>query len=147
MIVAVTAGVPCLILLALLGVRRIQSLPLARQLAVSRTGDMRGIALQTIIITVVMLAIAGAVAAVLFTRAEEETSRLQDSEDTFVYAIGSRLQCQSLGHDWQTANPNTTETADLKAALNLPANITAIEVGTGTNVNTHYLNGWCKPGS
>ena len=38
--------------------------------------DSRGIALQTIIVIVVLLAIAGAVAAVLINRAGEETGRL-----------------------------------------------------------------------
>ena len=47
----------------------------------SPAGDTRGIALQTIIIMVVLLAIAGAVAAVLLTRAGTETDRLDDETD------------------------------------------------------------------
>ena len=43
-------------------------------------GDTRGIALQTIIILVVLLAIAGAVAAVVLTRAGTETDRLEERD-------------------------------------------------------------------
>ena len=45
-------------------------------------GDTRGVALQTVIIIVVMLAIAGAVAAVLFSRADEVTGQLQNADVT-----------------------------------------------------------------
>jgi len=80
-LVAVVFGAPCLGVLAFLGMRRIQSLPFARSLALARSGDMRGIALQTIIIMVVLLAIAGSVATVLLSRAGEETDRLGEEVD------------------------------------------------------------------
>lgn len=44
--------------------------------------DQRGIALQTVIIIVVMLAIAGTVAGVLFSRANQVTSELRDADTT-----------------------------------------------------------------
>jgi hypothetical protein len=52
--------------------------------------DERGIALQTIIIMVVLLAIAGAVAAVLITRAGTETDRLEGETDRWS-ALPTRL--------------------------------------------------------
>lgn len=42
--------------------------------------DMRGIALQTVIVIVVLLAIAGAVAGVLVTRGGEAVDQLQESD-------------------------------------------------------------------
>ena len=53
----------------------------ARRRLPKPAADTRGIALQTIIIIVVLLAIAGAVAAVLLTRAGSETDRLEDETD------------------------------------------------------------------
>jgi len=96
-LIAVAVGVPCLCVLAVLGMRRIQSLPFARSLALARSGDMRGIALQTIIIMVVLLAIAGTVAGVLLTRAGEETGRLE-AEDVRRYTeIDNERGCEIAG--------------------------------------------------
>ena len=99
---------------------------------------------------VVLLAIAGAVAAVLFARAEEETSRLQDSQDTFVYAIGSRMQCLSLGHDWTTTPAglvsNATDLANLRAALDKTEDFfIGPKPATSPRANTIYIDGICKP--
>ena len=58
--------------------------------------DQRGIALQTIIIIVVMLAIAGAVATVLFTRAGTETDRLEQETDRWS-DINSYTGCNIAG--------------------------------------------------
>ena len=118
--------------------------------------DERGIALQTIIIMVVLLAIAGAVAAVLFSRASTETARLEGAEDTFAYAVGDRLQCQSLGHTWQDGRPSgASDVANVKAALNVPSDW-SFEPATATVGEGHgqrkggsdknyYMSGWCKP--
>ena len=101
MIVAVAVGIPCLLLLAWLGMRRIQSLPFARSLAYARGGDMRGIALQTIIIMVVLLAIAGTVAGVLLNRAGQETARLEEqSINDPAYSINAETLCRSSGYTW-----------------------------------------------
>ena len=91
-LIAVAVGVPCLGVLAFLGMRRIQSLPFARSLALARAGDMRGIALQTVIIMVVLLAIAGAVAAVLFNRAQEATDDLE-AQDVTAASIDTQAEC------------------------------------------------------
>lgn len=55
LIVAVTAGVPCLVLLTYVpGLRRVQSAPFAQRFAHARAGGQRSIALQTIIIIMVV---------------------------------------------------------------------------------------------
>ncbi len=67
--------------------------------------DERGIALQTIIIIVVLLAIAGAVATVLLTRAGEETDRLEQETDRWSQ-IGNETGCGIAGGVWN--NPGGT---------------------------------------
>ena len=64
--------------------------------------DERGIALQTIIIMVVLLAIAGAVAAVLLTRAGTETDRLEGETDRWS-GITNETGCEIAGGAW--SNP------------------------------------------
>ena len=66
-----------------------------------RFADQRGIALQTVIIMVVLLAIAGGIAAVLLTRGQQTATQLENQ------AIGvpageylSRSFCRGAGHDW-----------------------------------------------
>ena len=54
--------------------------------------DERGIALQTIIIMVVLLAIAGSVAAVLFSRASDVTGELE-SQDVTSATIDTNAEC------------------------------------------------------
>ena len=66
--------------------------------------DFRGIALQTVIIMVVLLAIAGAVAGVLLTRGGEAVSDLErqdiarEASDFTVKAL-----CEAAGFAWGTA--------------------------------------------
>ena len=63
--------------------------------------DERGIALQTVIIMVVLLAIAGGVAAVLFTRANEATTDLEAQSVTVAAgSIANKGLCTSSGHKW-----------------------------------------------
>ena len=102
-LVAVAAGIPVLVLLTWLGMRRVQSLPFARTPAVARGGDMRGIALQTIIIMVVLLAIAGTVATVLLTRAGQETDRLEGETDRWS-DIGNETGCEIAGGTWTASD-------------------------------------------
>ena len=64
--------------------------------------DERGIALQTIIIIVVLLAIAGAVAAVLLTRAGAETDRLEGETDRWS-DIANETGCNIANGVW--SNP------------------------------------------
>ena len=66
--------------------------------------DERGIALQTIIIIVVLLAIAGAVAAVLLTRAGTETDRLQEETDRWS-DITNATGCKIADGVWDDGPP------------------------------------------
>ena len=68
--------------------------------------DSRGIALQTVIVMVVLLAVAGAVAGVLLTRggeAVEEVERQQIVRSASDYSIESL--CTSAGFSWDTSGP------------------------------------------
>lgn len=109
-VVTLAVVVPSLLAFTFLGLRRVQSTPFARSLAHARGGDQRGIALQTIIIMVVLLAIAGAVAAVLLTRAGTETDRLEDETDRWT-TITNETGCDIAGGTWTAGdNPDTTAT-------------------------------------
>ena len=76
--------------------------------------DERGIALQTVIIMVVLLAIAGGVAAVLFSRANEATEQLEDTEIAKINytEITSEALCKSSGGDPQDADGDSLGAAD-----------------------------------
>ena len=93
--------------------------------------DERGIALQTIIIMVVLLAIAGSVAAVILTRAGEETERLEQT-DSAAYGITNETACEIGGHNWQNSDPGTDDHAALERA--------------GVIVPAGAFD-WCKPKS
>ena len=71
--------------------------------------DIRGIALQTVIIMVVLLAIAGAVAGVLLTRGGEA---VQDVERQQISRAASEFNsqplCEAAGHSWSSATCVTT---------------------------------------
>ena len=98
-VVLLTVVVPVLLAFTFLGLQRVQSTPFFRSLAHARGSDTRGIALQTIIIMVVLLAIAGAVAAVLLTRAGTETERLESETDRWT-DITNETGCDIAGGDW-----------------------------------------------
>ena len=81
--------------------------------------DQRGIALQTVIIMVVLLAIAGAVAAVLFSRASDVTSELE-SQDVSSATIDTAIECTShrMGAEpgaWTAGTTCTWQHADVTA--------------------------------
>lgn len=100
-VVILALAVPALIAIACLGLRRAQSTPMVRSLALAKGADTRGIALQTVIVIVVLLAIAGAVAGVLLTRGSEATSQLEDTDvvrDAWEY--NSETLCEAAGFDW-----------------------------------------------
>ena len=71
--------------------------------------DVRGIALQTVIIMVVLLAIAGGVAAVLLSRGGEAVSDIERQQITRSAGDfkGSAL-CLAAGHSWNAAACVTT---------------------------------------
>ena len=94
--------------------------------------DERGIALQTIIIMVVLLAIAGSVAAVILSRAGEETGRLEQT-DSVAYGITNAEGCRLGGHSWVKGNATTDEVAALTRAGR-----------TGTFTGAGGAD-WCKP--
>ena len=71
--------------------------------------DERGIALQTIIIMVVLLAIAGSVAAVLLNRAGEETANLEGGVSSTAYGITNAQGCNIGGYDWISGRVATPE--------------------------------------
>ena len=67
--------------------------------------DERGIALQTVIILVVMLAIAGAIAAVLLNRGGEAADQLQAADFGLPASdLDTASSCRSAGHGWHGAN-------------------------------------------
>ena len=110
----------------------------------SRRFDERGIALQTIIIMVVLLAIAGAVAAVLFDRASTETQRLDDqTTQVETYAITNATLCRQAGAAWEktTSMPSSSgATKPLYDALTA-AGIVAADLDRTGDDN----DGYCKP--
>ena len=75
---------------------------LAARRGLERPADERGIALQTIIVMVVLLAIAGAVAAVLLNRAGSETDRLENETVNFT-DYETKFGCDTVDGTW-TAN-------------------------------------------
>ena len=98
-VVLLTVVVPVLLAFTFLGLQRVQSTPFFRSLAHARGSDTRGIALQTIIVMVVLLAIAGAVAAVLLNRAGSETDRLENETINFA-DYETKLGCDTAGGTW-----------------------------------------------
>ena len=71
-----------------------------------RVADIRGIALQTVIVIVVMLAIADAVAGVLVTRGGEVVDDLKSEEVVRDPSeAGSEAECDILGGTWTPATP------------------------------------------
>ena len=70
-----------------------------------RPADARGIALQTVIIMVVLVVIAGAVTAVLVNRAGTETTRLENVDSQLdADQYPTEVLCEQAGHTW---NDNT----------------------------------------
>lgn len=65
-------------------------------------GDARGIALQTVIIMVVLLAIAGAIAGVLLTRGGEAVSDVERQEiSRSPENFNTQPLCRAAGFEWQ----------------------------------------------
>ena len=78
--------------------------------------DMRGIALQTVIVIVVLLAIAGAVAGVLITRGEQAVDNLASQVGTHLTGdrFDTQQECDNAGFTWDADGPddNASTTAD-----------------------------------
>ena len=74
-----------------------------------RVADIRGIALQTVIVIVVLLAIAGAVAGVLISRGDQAVADLERQnigEPPAVGDIESASECVRWGYTWNPGNPD-----------------------------------------
>ena len=96
-VLSLSIGIPCIALAVCSGLR--QRMP-------ARAANTRGLALQTVIIMVVLLAIAGAVAAVLVTRGNEavgEAERTDVTTDPADYTTEGL--CEAAGFTWDA---NTT---------------------------------------
>lgn len=93
-------GVPGLFGIASLGRRR-------RSEGIS--ADIRGIALQTVIIMVVLIVIAGAVAGVLLTRGNEAVSDLERQDVSREASdFSNRALCVAAGFSWSSIAANSS---------------------------------------
>ena len=98
--------------------------------------DERGIALQTIIIMVVLLAIAGTVAAVLFNRASTETARLEGQTTNIeVLGITNEILCKNANGQWVTEALSNSTTPYKLADVQTARKDTSFATGSA----------WCKP--
>ena len=98
-VVLLSIGIPCIVAAAFAGLR--QRMP-------ALVADIRGLALQTVIIMVVLLAIAGAIAAVLVTRGGEAVEEIQGTDVD--NNLTTKELCEGAGRDWTsttTANNPT----------------------------------------
>lgn len=67
--------------------------------------DARGIALQTVIIMVVLIAVAGGVSAVLIARGGDAAEELQDQRIARVAGdYSNQTLCEAAGFSWNTAS-------------------------------------------
>ena len=71
--------------------------------------DVRGIALQTVIIMVVLLAVAGAVAGVLLTRGSEAVSEVERQDITREASeFSNERLCEAYGFSWAGVGTNAS---------------------------------------
>ncbi|MDE0654223.1 MAG: hypothetical protein OXI26_11280 [bacterium] len=90
-------GVPCLVALCFALRKRLPNLE----------PDIRGIALQTVIIMVVLLAIAGAIAGVLIARGEEAVADVERQQVARTAGDYSRESlCKAAGFQWTNTATN-----------------------------------------
>ena len=69
-----------------------------------RASDVRGIALQTVIIILVLLAIAGTVAGVLASRGQTASEELKDQNVNIVKRFTDESACENAGFNWSNTN-------------------------------------------
>lgn len=94
LVLSLSVGVPCVVVLCFASLKRLPSF----------APDTRGIALQTVIIMVVLLAIAGAVAGVLITRGEEAVGEIERQQLVREPAdYGTEALCDAAGFNWIAA--------------------------------------------
>ncbi len=97
-------GFPCLIFALAL---------LVRQRAPRLSTNANGIALQTVIIMVVLIAIAGAIAAVLVSRGNQAVSEIERTNITTQPSnYSSQTLCEAAGFKWVNAGCQASEASD-----------------------------------
>lgn len=97
LVLLLSVGVPCVVVLCFASLKR---LPIVAP-------DARGIALQTVIIMVVLLAIAGAIAGVLITRGEQAVADVERQQISRTAADYSRQSlCEAAGFSWSNTATN-----------------------------------------
>ena len=90
-------GIPSLFGIVSLGLRK---------RAKATSADRRGIALQTVIIMVVLLVIAGAVAGVLLTRGQEAVTDLERQDVTRdPSSFSNEILCRAADYSWDNSRP------------------------------------------
>ena len=105
--------------------------------------DERGIALQTVIIMVVLLAIAGGIAAVLLSRGSEASNELQaQSVSVSAYSYGNAELCDAAGNTWTPGDGNPDGTDLPVASTDDGKGLRAAGV---TEAEVDKRNGYCKP--
>ena len=103
--------------------------------------DERGIALQTVIIMVVLLAIAGGIAAVLLSRGQEAENQLaSQAVGVNTWAATTENQCNSLGGSWETTGATLIDVGQVQAAGRKQAG--GADFTTAAQLNTA---GFCDP--
>ena len=91
-VILLSIGIPCIVAAAFAGLRR--RMP-------ATVTDMRGIALQTVIIMVVLIAIAGAIAAVLVTRGGQAVDEIQRTNITAQPSnFKNKTLCEAANFHW-----------------------------------------------
>lgn len=103
--------------------------------------DERGIALQTIIIVVVLLAIAGAVSAVLLTRAGTETDRLEGETDRWS-GITSETGCEIADGVWNDVANSCNAPGTAIHNLGTPIHTTQAECHTTNEGTPGHVHVW-----
>lgn len=103
-----------------------------REPVAPRRFDERGIALQTVIIIVVMLAIAGAVAGVLLNRAGQVTDDLAQTTNIEWEQVNSETACRisGTGGNWHAKATNASHVGS-----------TGNAAAQAAEVHSHYGNG------
>ncbi len=66
--------------------------------------DARGIALQTVIVMVVLLAIAGGVATVLLSRGQDAITEVENQNITIATRFTDAATCANAGFTWDATN-------------------------------------------
>ena len=102
--------------------------------------DMCGIALQTVIVIVVLLAIAGAVAGVLLSRGGEVVSDLESANvGNPAPAYRNATLCAQAGHSWNSSV--ALDTADYVTTV---SNVAYTGIAGGTNAAGSTTWGICQ---